>query len=88
MKPAKPRPKLSGEALAATSLGWDLALPIFGGVLLGYFLDARWGTKPVLTIGLLLLGIVVGFLNIWQFVRRLERAESQKRDDQSVIDHD
>ena len=27
------------EAMTATSLGWDLALPIFGGVLLGYLLD-------------------------------------------------
>ena len=66
---------LSADTLAATSLGWDLALPIFGGVLLGHFLDSRWGTAPALTIGLLVLGIVVGFLNIWRFVRRLEKRQ-------------
>ncbi|MCD4739072.1 MAG: AtpZ/AtpI family protein [Anaerolineae bacterium] len=65
----------SGDALAATSLGWDLALPIFGGVLGGHFLDLRWGTKPALTVGLLLLGILAGFLNIWRFVRRLEERQ-------------
>ncbi|MEA3308139.1 MAG: AtpZ/AtpI family protein [Chloroflexota bacterium] len=72
MKPHKSTLELSGDMLAATSLGWDLALPIFGGVLGGHYLDLRWGTQPALTLGLLLLGIVIGFLNIWRFVRRLE----------------
>ena len=32
------------DALRAMSLGWDLAVPIFGGVLIGYFLDRHFET--------------------------------------------
>ncbi|MGC9356922.1 MAG: AtpZ/AtpI family protein [Anaerolineae bacterium] len=55
----------------ASSLGWDLALPIFGGVLLGHYLDGRWGTDYVFTVGLLFLGVMAGFYSIWRFSQRL-----------------
>ncbi len=60
------------EALTATTLGWELALPIFGGVLAGYFLDRTLDTGYVFTLGLLLLGIVGGFYNVWRFIERLD----------------
>jgi F0F1-type ATP synthase assembly protein I len=46
------------------SLGWELALPIFGGVFLGHLLDQRSGEGYAYTLGLLLLGIAVGFYNV------------------------
>lgn len=55
------------------SLGWDLALPIFGGVLLGNLLDRWLGTKPIFTLGLLTLGIGVGYYNVVRFIRRMEK---------------
>jgi len=52
------------EALKVTSLGWDLALPIFGGVLLGHWLDRRLDTGYVFTLGLMMLGVFTGFYNV------------------------
>lgn len=60
------------EALRYTTLGWELALPIFGGVLGGYYLDRWLGTKPTFTLGLLTLGLGASAYNIWRFIQRLE----------------
>ena len=60
------------EALRYTTLGWELALPIFGGVLGGYYLDRWLGTKPTFTLGLLTLGLGASVYNIWRFIQRLE----------------
>jgi len=65
-------------ALTATSLGWDLALPIFLGVLLGHLLDRRLGTGYVFTLSLLLLGIFTGFYNVARSVQRIEARERQR----------
>jgi ATP synthase protein I len=69
---------LSRIVLAATSLGWDLAVPIFGGVLLGYWLDRRLGTGHSLTLGLLVLGTSTGFYNVVRFIQRLEARERKR----------
>jgi predicted F0F1-ATPase subunit len=61
------------EALLATTLGWELALPIFGGVLIGYFLDRFLGTGHIFTLGLLFLGVVAGYYSLWRFIRRIDR---------------
>ena len=66
------------DALALTSLGWDLALPIFGGVLLGHLLDRRLGTGYVFTLGLLVLGIITGFYNVARSIQRLEARERRR----------
>jgi F0F1-type ATP synthase assembly protein I len=66
------------DALAATSLGWDLALPIFGGVLLGHWLDGRLGTGYVFTLGLLVLGIGAGFYNVARSIQCVEARERQR----------
>ena len=65
------------ESLRAMSLGWDLAVPIFGGVLLGYFLDQWLGTKPTFTIGLLVFGIFLGYYNIGKFIARMKRLDEK-----------
>jgi predicted F0F1-ATPase subunit len=69
------------NTLAATSLGWDLALPIFGGVLLGHFLDRWLDTGYAFTLGLLILGIVTGFYNVARAIRR-EIARDRRRVEQ------
>jgi predicted F0F1-ATPase subunit len=61
------------EALQATTLGWELAIPIFGGVLIGYFLDKLLGTGHIFTLGLLFMGVMVGYYSLWRFIRRLDR---------------
>lgn len=66
------------EAMVAMSLGWDLAVPIFGGVLLGYFLDRLVGTRYIFTLGFLFLGIFVGYYNLARFIRRSDREQARE----------
>lgn len=60
------------------SLGWDLAVPIFGGVLLGYQLDRWLATGYMCTLGLLILGIGVGYYNVARFIRRVDRRSAEE----------
>jgi len=66
------------EALKTTSLGWDLALPIFGGVLMGHLLDRWLSTGYAFTIGLLGLGVFTGFYNVIRSIQRLDARERQR----------
>lgn len=59
-------------ALRFLTLGSDLAVPIFGGVLLGHLLDRELGTGYAFTVGLLLLGIGVGYYNVVRAIQRLQ----------------
>ena len=60
------------------SLGWDLAVPIFGGVLLGHLLDRWLATGYLFTIGLLMFGIGVGYYNVARFIRRVDRRSAEE----------
>lgn len=66
------------DGLTAVSAGWDLALPIFGGVLLGYYLDRWLGTGHIFTLGLLVLGVGIGYYNLMRLIRRLERRDAER----------
>ena len=65
------------DSLGATSLGWDLALPIFGGVVGGHLLDRRLNTGYAFTLGLLVLGTVTGFYNVLRFIKRLDSRDQR-----------
>jgi len=45
----------------ATMLGWNLVVPIVGGVLLGRYLDDLFGKEFTWTLTLLLMGVLVAF---------------------------
>lgn len=60
------------------SLGWDLAVPIFGGVLLGYMLDRWLATGHIFTLSLLILGIGVGYYNVARLIRRVDRRSAEE----------
>lgn len=68
------------DASNAFTLGWNLAIPIFGGVLIGYLLDKGLGTLPIFTIGCMLLGIAAGFYNYFRTVNRLETKDTPRID--------
>jgi len=76
------------DALRATSLGWDLAIPICGGAVLGHFLDRHFGTGHVVTMGLLVLGVMIGFYNVGRKIQQeIERdrcrAEQEEQEDEA-----
>ena len=76
------------EALRATSLGWDLALPIFAGVLFGYVLDRALGTTYIFTLGFLFLGIATGFYNVIHSIYRMDERCRRQAAHQSQIEKD
>jgi len=62
------------DALRAASIGWDLGLPICGGALLGQWLKRQFGTGYQVTLGLLMLGAMIGFYNAGRtLAREIER---------------
>jgi F0F1-type ATP synthase assembly protein I len=82
MKSQKPKRNINftalwRESLRAISLGWDLAIPIFGGVLIGYLLDNWLGTTYIFTIGLLFFGIALSYYNLWRFIEKVKRIDEQ-----------
>jgi ATP synthase protein I len=70
------------EAMMAMSLGWELAVPIFVGVLLGHLLDRWLGTRYIFTIGLLVAGIAAGYYSVARTVSRIERRRKKKDDEE------
>jgi predicted F0F1-ATPase subunit len=54
--------------LPLLSLGWELALPIFGGVFIGYQLDRYFESQYIFTITLLFFGIVTGYYSLYKYI--------------------
>jgi predicted F0F1-ATPase subunit len=51
-----------------TSLGWELALPIFLGAFLGYQIDRHFNLKYTFTLILLIFGIFAGYYNLYKII--------------------
>jgi F0F1-type ATP synthase assembly protein I len=49
-----------------TNLAWNLVTPIVGGVLLGHYLDNRNGENFTWTLSLLVLGVLIAFMNLYE----------------------
>ena len=49
----------------ASTLGWNLMMPIVGGVLLGRYLDDKVGQEFTWTLSLLFMGVAVAFNNLY-----------------------
>jgi ATP synthase protein I len=69
-KAERDRPTLIGQTVYVGTLGLLFVLPVIGGAYLGQWLDslaAEYSTRW--TLSLILLGIVVGALNVYLFIR-------------------
>lgn len=51
-------------------VGWTVAIPTVAGVFLGRWLDGRIDGRVSWTITLLLVGVVLGGLNAWYWIRQ------------------
>ncbi len=58
------------------AIGFQLAASVVGGLILGGWLDKRYGTTPWLTVTGLLIGSVGGFYNL---IRLLTWHQKRKR---------
>lgn len=57
-------------------VGWSVAVPTLLAVALGVWLDRRWPVDFSWTLTLLVIGVALGCLNAWTWIKR-----SQQRDD-------
>jgi ATP synthase protein I len=61
------------------TLGLEMGLSVAIGIGIGYFLDSRFNTKPILSIVFLLFGIAAGMRRLYTIWKRAER-EDEGRD--------
>jgi len=71
-------PVLLREGMGVLTIGWDLAIPIVGGVLLGHALDRWLGTTSIFTLGLLVLGVMGAYYNLLRLIRRLNEQDRRR----------
>jgi ATP synthase protein I len=60
-------------ALRFIGVGWFVGFSITGGVLGGLWLDNKFGTKPILVIVGLILGLIVAFYGVYRMLLPLMR---------------
>ena len=60
-------------ALRFIGVGWFVGFSIVGGVWGGLWLDSKLGTKPILVITGLILGLVVAFYGVYRMLLPLIR---------------
>ncbi len=78
--PAAGTGKRAFDALSQSSVGLELGLSVIIGLLIGYGLDAKFGTGPWLMLLFLVFGLVAGFRGVLRAVGRAERAaEAESR---------
>ena len=69
-KAERERPTLVAQTVYIGTLGLLFVLPMVGGAYLGYWLDNQaTGYSVRWTVSLLLLGVVIGALNVYLFIR-------------------
>ena len=75
------------QAMRLASVGLELALSVIVGFFLGYWLDQRFDTAPVLSLVFLLLGTVAGMRGLFRAARRAVR-EEERRSPDTADQHD
>ena len=69
-KAERERPTLMGQTVYVGVLGLMFVLPVIGGAYLGDWLDGMAADYTVRwTVGFILLGVVVGAVNVYLFIR-------------------
>ena len=62
---------LKSPALRLVGVGSSFAVWIGGGAYLGHWLDGKYGTEPVLTVTLLVLGLMIGMYDAYRRLKAL-----------------
>ena len=65
--------------------GLMVALPVVGGLALGYWLDMQFGTLPWITLGLTLIGAMTGPVVLYRWVMSVvrQRMEGKRNEENS-----
>lgn len=70
-----PRPDGWYGALRYLGVGLTMAASVAGGLLLGVWLDGRFGTAPWLAMTFLVIGAAAGFRELYRVLRAWQREE-------------
>lgn len=62
-------------------IGWSVAVPTLGGILLGLWLDRRYPGSHSWTLILLVAGLCIGCANAWHWVAQQDRAMHDEDED-------
>ena len=57
------------------ALFWDFVGTVLAGAVIGWLVDRWFGTEPYATLGLIILGVVGGFVRLVSSLRRLDRLD-------------
>jgi ATP synthase protein I len=55
-------------------IGWSVAVPTLGGIMLGMWLDRRHPVAFSWTLSLLFAGLIIGCANAWYWVAQQDKA--------------
>ncbi len=56
-------------------VGWSVAIPTLIGIAVGIWIDRTWPSRYSWTLMMLFVGVVLGCLNAWFWVKRESRRE-------------
>lgn len=56
-------------------VGWSVAIPTLIGIAVGIWVDRTWPSRYSWTLMMLFVGVVLGCLNAWFWVKRESRRE-------------
>lgn len=56
-------------------VGWSVAIPTLMGIAIGVWLDSRFPGKPSWTLTFLIIGVALGCLNAWFWVKQESQRE-------------
>ena len=65
-------------------IGWSVAVPTLGGILLGVWLDRRYPGTHSWTLMLLVAGLLIGCANAWYWVAQQDKAMHDEDEDKHV----
>ena len=68
-------------ALRFIGVGWYVGFSILGGVLVGLWLDGRFGTKPLFVIIGLILGLAVAAYGVYRMFSFLTDKKNKREND-------
>ena len=56
-------------------VGWSVAIPTLIGISIGVWLDSHWPGKASWTLTLLIIGVALGCLNAWYWIKQESERE-------------
>ena len=63
-------------------IGWSVIIPTLLGAAMGIWLDNNHPSSHSMTLSLLIVGLVIGCLNAWHWVKKEEQAMHEEDTDE------